>query len=138
MCLMLTACQFNLTRKNRRIDKEAAEQITNRLFLSLERKNYNAADTLFSKSFYKDWSKKKLNGIFETTVDQLGEIQDIDLVDCQTSVVTGTNSSSEYAFLYKVRYQYYSGLVTIHLIKDPDGEIRVDDYSVKSDGLDNK
>lgn len=91
-----------------------------------------------AKPFIRLGPKKKLNDIFEATVDQLGEIQDINLVDCQTSVVTGTNSSSEYAFLYNVRYQYYSGLVMIHLIKDPDGEIRVDGYRVKSDGFDSK
>jgi hypothetical protein len=136
--LILAACEFNMTYTNRQIDKEAAEKVTNLLLLNLESKDYAAADTLFSKGFFKSWSKKKLNNIFQMSVDKLGEIQDTNLDDWGTKVVSGTNFSGEYAFLYNVRYQYYSGQVAIHLIKDPDGKIRVDGYHIKSEGFDDK
>jgi hypothetical protein len=138
LCSSLAACQFNMTYNNRQIDKEAAEKVTNLLFLNLESKDYKAADTLFSKQFYKSWSKKKLNDIFQMSVDKLGEIQDTNLASWQTKVVSGTDSYGEYVFLYNTRYQYYSGQVAIHLIKDPDGKIRVDGYHIKSDGFDDK
>jgi hypothetical protein len=69
------------------------------------------------------------------SVDKLGEIQETNLSECQTKVVSGTDSYGEYDFLYDMRYQYYSGQVAIHLIKDPDGKIRVDGYHIKSDGF---
>lgn len=138
LCLILPACEFNMTYTNRQIDKEAAEKVTNLLLLNLESKDYAAADTLFSKEFFKSGSKKKLNDIFQMSVDKLGEIQDTNLDDWGTKVVSGTNSSGEYAFLYNVRYQYYNGQVAIHLIKDPDGKIRIDGYHIKSEGLNDK
>jgi len=120
--LTLTACKFNMTYTNRQIDKEAAEKVTNLLFLALEGKDYTAADTLFSKNFYKGSSKKRLNDIFTMTVDKLGEIQDANLSNWGTKVISGTNPSSDYSFLYNVRYQYYSGQVGIHLTKGEDGK----------------
>lgn len=138
LCSILASCQFNMTYNNRQIDKEAAEKVTNLLLINLEGKNYTAADTLFSKDFYKTTSRKKLNDIFTMTVDKLGDIQVTNLANWQTKVVSGTDSYGEYAFLYNTRYQYYSGQVTIHLIKDPDGKIRVIGYHVKSDGFDDK
>ena len=136
LLLPLSACTFNMTYTNRAADKEAAQKVTNMLFLDLENKDYNSADLLFSKAFYKTTSKQKLNDIFTMTVDNLGDIQAPTLSECQTKVVSGTNSSGEYAVFYNVRYRYYNGQVSIHLTKDADGNIQIDGYHIKSEGFD--
>ena len=136
--LLCASCTFNITYKNRGIDKQAAEQVLTRLYICLENKDYKSADTLFSKDFYKVTPKEKLNGLFAMTDDKLGDIQDTNIAEWQTEVVTGTNPSSDYVFLYTNKYKYYDGQVKIHLIKDPDGKIRILGYRIQSDGFDDK
>jgi hypothetical protein len=136
--LLLVACKFNMTYKNREADKQAAEQVLTRLYICLENKDYKSADTLFSKEFYSVTTKDKLNEIFAMTDNKLGDIQDTNITEWQTEVVTGTDPSTDYVFQYANKYKYYEGQVLIHLRKDPDGKIRIVGYRIKSDGFDDK
>ena len=135
LALFFTACTFNATYNNREEDKSEAEQVTAMLFLNLQNKNYAAADTLFSKDFYKVTSKDKLNEVFKVTQEKLGDLVTTNLTDWKTQVINGTNASAEYAFLYGNTYKKAIGQVTIRLHKDQDNKIRIVYYTVKSDAF---
>ena len=135
LALLFTACTFNATYNNREEDKSEAEQVTAMLFLALQNKNYAAADTLFSKDFYKVTSKDKLNEVFKVTQEKLGDLVTTNLTDWKTQVIKGTNASAEYAFLYGNTYQKAIGQVSIRLQKDPGNKIRIVYYTVKSDAF---
>jgi hypothetical protein len=53
----------------------------------------------------------------------------------ETRIITGTNPSADYQFLYKNQYQKYLAEVTIRLTKDTDGKVRIIGYHINSDGF---
>ena len=135
LALLFSACTFNATYNNREEDKSEAEQVAAMLFLNLQNKNYAAADTLFSKDFFRVTTKDKLNEVFKVTQEKLGDLAATNLTDWKTQVVKGTNASAEYAFLYGNTYKKAIGQVTIRLHKDQDNKIRIVYYTVKSDAF---
>ncbi len=135
LVLFFTACSLNATYNNREDDKAEAEQVTAKLFLDLQTKNYAAADTLFSKDFYKITSKDKLNEVFKVTQEKLGDLGDTNLTDWKTRVVSGADASADYAFFFGNTYKKAIGQVAIRLHKDPDNKIRIVYYTVKSDAF---
>ncbi len=129
------ACNSNATRNNREEDKIEAEQVTTLLFQNLQTKNYAAADTLFSRDFFKVTPKEKLNEVFKVTQEKLGDLGDTHLTDWKTQVVTGENASADYAFFYGNTYKKAIGHITIRLHKDPDNKIRIVYYTIHSDAF---
>jgi hypothetical protein len=133
VCLLLiSACTFTSSYINREVDKSEAEQVTNQLFLYLKNKNYDATYSLYSKEFWSVTDKEKLMKLYSYTQDKLGDLEDTNLSEWETKVVTGTTSSGDYAFLYKNKYQKDTAEVTIKLTKDPDHKVRIVAFHINS------
>jgi len=133
--LLLTACTFNATYKNREFDKNEAEQVTNKLFSDLQNKNYDASYSLYSKDFWDVTSKAKLIDLYNYAQGRLGDLKDTNLAEWQTTTITGTNPSADYEFRYKNTYQNGEASVSIRLIKDPDHKVRIIALRFNSDAF---
>ncbi|MGZ3926441.1 MAG: hypothetical protein ACXVJG_05735 [Mucilaginibacter sp.] len=131
----LSACVFTTTYTNRDEDKKDAEKVTNKLFDYLKNKNYDATYGLYSKDFWEVTSKIKMKDLYTFTQDKLGDLESTSLSEWETKVVSGTDPSAQYALLYKNKYKKYPAEVTIRLIKDPDGKIRILEYKINSNGF---
>jgi hypothetical protein len=128
-------CVFSTTYSNRAQDKQEAEKVNNLLFDDLKSKNYDAAYKLFSKDFFAATNKEKLSNIFTFTQDKLGNLKTAEVSQWETRIITGTNPSADYQFVYKNRYQKYPAEVTIRLTKETGGKLKIIGYHISSDGF---
>lgn len=135
--LCLISCNFNATNVNDESDKIDAEKVTEELYSYIKKKDFTRAEKLFSDQFYAVTSKAGLHDIFQKTNKTLGNYEERELLDWKTSIIVGTNSKSEYFFVYEVKYQKFKAKETIVMFKEDDGVIRIVSYNVSSDGFSN-
>jgi hypothetical protein len=76
-----------------------------------------------------------LNTIFAGTKKRLGDMVSDSLTDWETKVVTGTEQSGSYKFVYKVHRTKYDSKEEFDMVKNEDGKIRIDYYNVDSEGF---
>lgn len=133
--LCLTSCNFNKTDINRESDKKDGEKITEKLYFYINKKEFIRAEKLFSDEFYAVTNKKSLQDIFQKTNKFLGDYERRELLNWKTSIITGTNSKSEYFFVYEVKYQKFKAKETIVMMKGNDDVIRIISYNVSSEGF---
>ncbi len=122
---LLMGCSFNATYLNRPEDKTDAEAVTNLLFLDLQNKNYDSAYSLFSDEFYKVTPKDKLKKIFTAIQNEQGDLQEVNLKECNTKIVTGTNPSADYFLIYRNKHQKNYLLDSIHLVRENGGKLKI-------------
>lgn len=133
--LTMTACHFNSQYRNREEDKQDAEKITNQLFEQLKANDYEAANKLFSKKFFSVTDKETLFKIFSMTSEKLGPLKETEILKWETNRLEGSNPKAEYAFIYKCAFEKFPAKVTIRLIREEDGKIRIISYHVDSVGF---
>ncbi len=132
---ILCGCNFTSSFTNRDSDKKDAEKITGKFFEDVKKNDTAAIYKLFSKKFFEAASKDKLNTILTGSQKRLGDMVSDSLIDWQTKVVTGTENSAEYKFVYKIHRSKYDSKEEFDMIKDEDGKIRIAYYNVESDGF---
>ena len=123
--IVAAGCVYTMTYTNRPEDKTDAEAVTNLLFLDLQSKNYDAAYSLFSDEFYKVTPKDKLKEIFTTIQSEQGDLLEVNLKECNTKIVTGTDPSADYFLIYRNKHQKNYCLDSIHLVKENGGKLKI-------------
>ena len=100
---LLVSCNFNanVVHDNDQIDKENAESITSLLYWHIEKKEFDSVFVLFSDN-----------------KNKLGDFKDYTLSEWKTHRVEGTNSITEYYFVYNVKYSNGETIEKISLVKE--------------------
>jgi hypothetical protein len=135
LLIVLCGCNFTSSFTNRDADKKDAEKVTDKFFEYSKKNDTVAIYKLFSKKFFEAASKGKLSTILNGSQKRLGDMVSDSLIDWQTKVITGTENSAEYRFLYKIHRSKYDSKEEFDMTKDEDGKIRIDYYNVESDGF---
>jgi len=133
--LCLFSCNFNSTNINDELDKIDAEKVTDELYSYINKKDFTRAEKLFSKQFFAVTNKAGLQDIFQKTNKVLGNYKDRELLQWKTSRIVGTNSKSEYYFVYEVKYQKFKAKETIVMLKEDNDVIKIVSYNVSSEGF---
>ena len=132
--LVFSSCNFNSHYTDKPLDRDEAERITVKFYYLLRDKNYNDTYKLFSPRFLEVTNTSKIEQIFKTSDEELGEIKDQSLVSWKTNVVKGSNPISEYLLVYDVKRSKFNSKETIRLEKEND-TIKILSYNVQSDGF---
>ena len=117
---LLVSCNFNanVVHDNDQIDKENAESITSLLYWHIEKKEFDSVFVLFSDSFYTVTTKNELKKFLIDNKNKLGDFKDYTLSEWKTHRVEGTNSITEYYFVYNVKYSNGETIEKISLVKE--------------------
>lgn len=132
--IMITGCHFNTQYVNDISDKEAAEEIIDKLYKFAENKDFKDVDTLCSKQFLAVSGKEGLLNILVNVQKKLGDFKSSRIIEWKTNRVEGANPSNSYHFVHEVGYQNYKAIETIDLIKE-DNKVKILAYNVNSDGF---
>lgn len=128
--VFIVSCNVNGAYENREEDKKDAEAITNKFYSFLMQKNYSNSYKLYTRNFFSKTDTNKLRKFYDQIEVNCGQVESYELIDWKTSVIKGTNHSSKYYFIYKVRYTKAITNESIILFKEED-EIRIASYDVK-------
>ncbi len=126
---------LSVQRKNTTTDKVEGEKVVNTYFENVKLDKGDDNLKLFSNLFFEKISKeefKKQSGIVDI---KLGKVIDKKLLKWETNIVDGTNSKSEYLFIYNVTRENYNSKETFYLIKEATDSIKIYSYQVESEGL---
>ena len=107
--LSFLSCNFNSTYRNRTLDKNEAEIITNKLYEFLEKDEFSNATSLFSSKFLEVTPLDSLNKMF-FDVKSLGKYEGRAFSNFETFVVEGSNPKSEYSLSLNTRISELSTL----------------------------
>lgn len=132
---LISACKFNTQRTNNYSDKNEGERIVGTYFgnILLERQELNK--NLFSEDFFDEINYTTFLNNQRYLDNKLGKVLGKELKSWETSVLWGTNSKSEYLFVYKVEREKYDSFETFYLIKDDNDSIKIRNYKLESEGL---
>jgi hypothetical protein len=137
-CLMIVSfnnCQQNSQYIDRIEDKEAGEQVTNKLYDFIKSKQYEEATSLFSETFLKVTPEDKLIDLFIKINAKLGDLEGVKVDHWETRRVIGSNPSASYLFVYKVKYMKFESTETIKLTKEEDDQIKIGSLNINIDGF---
>lgn len=90
---------------------------------------------MYSIDFYKKVPKDKLHEIQISLKNKLRNLEDYELDKWETRVVSGTESLSEYGFVYKMKYEKDSATEIFKLKKDDKGKIKIYYHNISSPTL---
>ena len=130
ICILMS-CNFNGTFRNRESDKKEAELITANFYENMINNQENEAIKLFGKKFFEFMNRNQLDEMLTSIKTQDGNIIGFNLIKWDTYIVTGTNSKSEYVFIYDVKREKISTFEKITMIKE-DGDIKIVGYDVNN------
>lgn len=133
---LLVSCSFNQTFSNREEDKKDAEKISQKFFWELKYGgNMDTIYNLFGDKFFAVTDKEKLLQIINTTQNDIGRIEEYNLVKWETLIVKGSNAKSEYLLVYDVKRGTSKTEETFSMQKDKNGDIKIVGYRVNQDLL---
>ncbi|PQA95659.1 hypothetical protein B0A69_04600 [Chryseobacterium shigense] len=133
---LLISCSFNQTFSNREEDKKEAEEISKKFFWELKYGgNLDTIYNLFGDKFFEVTDKEKLLQIINTTQNDIGRVEEYDLVKWETLIVKGSNAKSEYLLVYDVKRGTAKTEETFSMEKDKNGDIKIVGYKVNQDLL---
>lgn len=130
LLFLVTSCTFVHTNNN--MDKKEAEKILKVYFYNLAYESVTSNDSLYSIDFYTKISKDKLHKIHNSLKNKLGNLIDYKLDKWETRVLSGTQSYSEYGFVYTVIYEKDSATEIFKLKKDDKGRIKIYYHDISS------
>ncbi len=135
--LVIIACWgCQLSHSNSFDDRADAEKIANRFYDEISKKDYFAADTLFTREFLSTTPTDSIHLLFTRTNKILGDFKSNKLKDWSTRSVSGSINQTEYLLTYDVEYSKYKAVETFQMIKTSDNEKpRIMHYHVASDGF---
>lgn len=134
MFLLVASCSCNTSFTNRESDIKEAQDFANRFYDLLKSNDFDKTYSLYSKNFYDVTDTPELDKIYHGTLSNLGEIKSINMEQCETRVVKGTDSKSEYVMLYKVDRAKYASEEMIRLEKE-NNKMKILSYRVNSEGF---
>lgn len=133
---LLISCSFNQTFSNREEDKKAAEEISKKFFWELKYGgNLDTIYNLFGNKFFEVTDKEKLLQIINTTQNDIGRVEEYNLVKWETLIVKGSNAKSVYLLVYDVKRGTSKTQETFSMEKDKNGDIKIVGYKVNHDLL---
>jgi len=133
---LLISCSFNQTFSNREEDKKDAEEISQKFFWELKYGgNMDTIYSLFGDKFFEVTDKDKLLQIINTSQNDIGRVEEYNLVKWETLIVKGSNSKSEYVLVYDVKRGTAKTEETFSMQKDKNGDIKIVGYRVNQDLL---
>ena len=134
---LLISCSFNQTFSNREEDKKDAEEISQKFFWELKYGgNMDTIYNLFGDKFFEVTDKDKLLQIINTSQNDIGRVEEYNLVKWETLIVKGSNSKSEYLLVYDVKRGTTAKTEeTFSMQKDKNGDIKIVGYRVNQDLL---
>ncbi|KXH85674.1 hypothetical protein [Chryseobacterium kwangjuense] len=133
---LLISCSYNQTFSNREEDKKDAEQISRKLYWELKYGgNLDTIYNLFGEKFFEVTDKNKLLQIINATQNDIGRVEEYDLVKWETLIVKGSNPRSEYVLVYDVKRGTAKTEETLSMQKDKNGDIKIVGYRVNQDLL---
>ncbi|AZA48642.1 hypothetical protein EG346_10815 [Chryseobacterium carnipullorum] len=133
---LLISCSFNQTFSNREEDKKDAEEISQKFFWELKYGgNLDTIYNLFGDKFFEVTDKEKLLQIINTTQNDIGRVEEYDLVKWETLIIKGSNAKSEYLLVYNVKRGMAKTEETFSMEKDKNGDIKIVGYRVNQDLL---
>jgi hypothetical protein len=133
--LLFTACHFNSQFVNRNEDIQEAEKVTDKFYELKKVKKFKETTDLFSNDFYNVTDTSKLIKILTMTTEKLGNLMEVKIDQSNSVIISGTDPSSKYNFIYKNKYEKFEATETITLIKESDGKIKIIGYNINSDGF---
>ena len=128
---ILMSCSFNETFRNRESDKKEAEIITAKFYKNMINNHENEAIKSFGEKFFEVMNQDQLDEMLTAIKTEDGNIIGFNLIKWDTYVVTGTNSKTEYVFIYDVKREKISTFEKITMIKE-DGNIKIVGYHVNN------
>ncbi len=133
---LLISCSFNQTFSNREEDKKDAEEISQKFFWELKYGgNLDTIYNLFGDKFFEVTDKEKLLQIINTTQNDIGRVEEYDLVKWETLIIKGSNAKSEYLLVYNVKRGMAKTEETFSMEKHKNGDIKIVGYRVNQDLL---
>lgn len=133
---LLISCSFNQTFSNREEDKKEAEEISKKFFWELKYGgNLDTIYNLFGNKFFEVTDKEKLLQIINTTQNDIGRVEEYNLVKWETLIVKGSNAKSVYLLVYDVKRGTSKTEETFSMEKDKNGDIKIVGYKVNHDLL---
>jgi len=128
---LLISCNFNQFYKDRESDKEDGEKIPQKFYWELRYgANQDTIYKLFDEKFFAVTDQEKLLELINTTQNNIGPVQEYNLVKWETLVVKGSNARSQYFFMYNVKRGTETTEESFNLEKDKDGNIKIVGYRV--------
>jgi hypothetical protein len=134
MFLLVASCSCNTSFTNRESDVKEAQDFANKFYDLLKANDFDKTYSLYSEDFYEVTDTPELNKIYQGTLSNLGEIKNINMEQCETRVVNGTDSKAEYVMLYKVDRAKYASEEMIRLEKQ-NSKMKILSYRVNSEGF---
>lgn len=135
LSFVLHSCNVTSTRSNNISDKNEGQAIVSLYFQNHDEGNPEANEKLFSQLFLEDAGFEKFLKNQRFTDEKLGEIRWTELQHWETTVVSGTQSSSEYLFVYEVKRAKHNSIESFYLTKDDSDSIKIQQYKIESDGF---
>ncbi|MDR6921787.1 MULTISPECIES: hypothetical protein [Chryseobacterium] len=133
---LLISCSFNQTFSNRESDKKDAEKISEKFYW--EEKYGGNLDTiynLFGDKFFEVTDKEKLLKIINASQNDIGRVEEYNLVKWETLIVKGSNPKSVYMLAYEVKRGTSKTEEIFSMEKDKNGDIKIVGYRVNQDLL---
>lgn len=134
--VLFSNCTFNATRSGMGSDKKDGEKIANAFFGMLIDHDYSKTDKLFSEELLKVLPSDSLHKILESTTTKLGAFKSNALVEWNTLDVSGTDSKTEYLYVYDVKFEKYDAKITLGMLRKEDEEdIKILKFDIESPGF---
>lgn len=129
--VLLFSCNVNGVYENRESDKKDGELVTTAFYRYIGQREFTKTYSLFTKKFFTITDTSKLSALYGQIDNACGKVNHFILSDWKTTIVKGSNPSSEYVFLYEVTREKCRTKETISLKKE-DQNIRITSYDVQA------
>ena len=130
-----SSCYFTSQRHNSYGDKKDGEKTVGTYFSNMILEKEELNKILFSKEFLNETNFETFLKNQQYIEQKLGKMLGKELESWETSVVSGTQSKSEYLFVFKVEREKHNSKETFYLIKDKNDSIKIRNYKLESEGL---
>jgi hypothetical protein len=132
--VILSGCKCNSSRINMENDKNEALAVTGKFYWHLTLHEYAKVNSLFSRDFFKSNDSVKFDSSLVNIQKKYGNIKSSNLIDCSSTVINGSNSSTDYRVLYSVIYNNDSTKEFFRLEKI-DYKVKIVEYTINHNEL---
>ena len=125
----LAACGFSG-------DRRAAERVVEQYFAALDGRDVDAALALYSPGFFEKMPREEWRRSLEQRQRDLGAVRGQSLLSSGLSKTLGSKGGTRVQLVYSVNYERGETTETLVLEKSSDGEFRIAEHSIESEGRD--
>ncbi len=132
---LLSSCHFNSQYLDREEDKNEAEKVSNLLYEDLKNDTITQSTiNLFSDKFWTNENSASFKTKIKKTQEKLGRLTEVKLDHWKTQIVVGSNPSAEYILFYLNKYEKYTAMESVSMVKEDD-LIKIVRYNINSNGF---